>query len=234
MSKQATSWSFSKLGDFEQCKLKFKIKHLDRVPEPDRPLPAGKLEHANDRGTRLHQECEDYVSGVSKDLSSELHHFYDRLALLRALYKDKLVSLEGEWGVDKDWAIADWKTAWQRAKLDAMVHHSKTEATVIDYKSGRKFGNEIKHGEQLMLYQLLAFSRFPHLEVVHAELWYLDHGIVTSKTYTRMQGIRFRDNFNRRGLAITDCTDFPANPNVHSCKWCPYGPKGTGHCQVGV
>jgi len=52
--------------------------------------------------------------------------------------------------------------------------------------------------------------------------------------YTRAQGLRFFNNFNMRGLAITSAEDFPANPNIFSCKWCPYGPRGTGHCDKGV
>ena len=51
MSETISSWSFSKLGDFESCRLKAKLKHLDNIPEPERPLPPGKTEHANDRGT---------------------------------------------------------------------------------------------------------------------------------------------------------------------------------------
>lgn len=229
-----SSWSHSKLGDFEKCKFLAWLKHDQKIPEPERPLPPGKTEHANDRGTRVHTACEEYVNGSQDEMIPEMLKFADHLTVLRTLYKDGLVSLEGEWGIDREWNVADWRTAWQRAKLDAMVFHSDTEATIIDYKTGRKFGNEIKHGEQLMLYQLLAFMRYPKLERVHAALWYMDHGEVTERLFTRSQGLRFKDNFHRRGAAITDCTAFPPNPNVHSCKWCPYGPKGTGHCAVGV
>lgn len=64
-----TSWSFSKLGDFEQCKLKTKLKHIDKIPEPERPLPPGKTEHANDRGTRIHTDCELYINGTNPELA---------------------------------------------------------------------------------------------------------------------------------------------------------------------
>ena len=97
----------------------------------------------------------------------------------------------------------------------------------------KMWGNEIKHGEQLQLYALAAFLRHPELEVVTAELWYIDLGEVTQLRFTRDQSLRFKRNWDMRGNKITSCTDFPANPNVFSCKWCPYGPKGTGHCEVG-
>lgn len=237
MTNKITSWSFSKLQDFEKCKLLTKLKHLDRIPEPERALPPGKTEHANDRGTRIHTSCEEYINGVSDDLVPEADkHFGPQLDLLRVMHADGLVSLEGEWGMNEEWEPAAWKGAWLRLKLDAMVMHDERTATIIDFKTGRKFGNEVKHGEQLALYQLVAFLRYPELERIHAELWYLDQpkDNVTSITFTRAQGLKYRSNWDRRGNKLTNCTDFPANPNKFSCQWCQYGPWNGGQCQVGV
>ena len=82
----------------------------------------------------------------------------------------------------------------------------------------------------------MTFLRYPKLERITVELWYIDQDEITSQTYLRHQGLRFKDGFNRRGVKFTDTTEWPANPNIHSCKWCPYGPweGGTGDCQVGV
>ena len=278
-----TSWSHSKLVDFEKCKFMFWLKHDQRIPEPERPLPPGKTEHANDRGTRVHQSCEDYVAGRTYELALEAEkHFGPELDLLRTMHEDGLVHLEGEWGHDVDWGIWPWKGQWveldqetaqmfanefgytqvvdrelpQRAdpdcvysvrgkfwvwqdpwlrlKVDALVLHDETTATVIDYKTGRKFGNEVKHAEQLQLYQLATFMRYPQLETVHAELWYLDQDEVTSQKYTRPMGLRYREKFNRRGDAVLACTEFKPNPNKFTCKWCQYGPWNGKQCQVGV
>jgi hypothetical protein len=90
----------------------------------------------------------------------------------------------------------------------------------------------------MQLYVINALLRYPHLEEVTAELWYLDQNAVTSLTYTRDQGLRFRKNWDQRGHRITSCTDFPPNGNIHSCRWCFYGNRpdgqGTGHCTAGV
>lgn len=233
------SWSHSRVVDFERCKFVAWLKYDQRIPEPPRALPAGKSEHANDRGTRVHQSCEDYVNGTSYDLVPEAAKFFQpELDLLRVLHEDGMVSLEGEWGVDRDWNPTDYMTAWHRCKLDAIVHWSKTHATVIDYKTGKKFGNEIKHGEQMQLYAVNALLRFPDLEEVTTELWYLDQNLVTSMTLTRAQGLRFKKGWDMRGHRITSCTDFPPNGNIHSCKWCYFGNRpdgqGTGHCKSGV
>lgn len=233
-----STWSFSRLSDFEKCRFLAKLKYVDKIPEPPRPLKPGQTEHANDRGTRIHEAAELYVKDPNIELITELRRFQEEFAELRALYADGKVILEQEWAIDRDWTPVAWRseTAWNRAKLDAFVHTGETTGRAIDYKTGKKFGNEVKHAEQLQLYQLLSFMRFPNLEEVTVELWYIDQGPdhTTKMKFTRDQGLRFFKNFNERGIAMTSCSEFPPNPNAHSCKWCPYGPKGTGHCAVGV
>jgi hypothetical protein len=229
-----SSWSHSKLGDFEKCKFLAWLKHDQKIPEPERPLKPGQTEHANDRGTRIHQHAEDYVTGKVDAQIPEMREFAQEFDHLRRLYPSGIVSLEGEWAVDRDWMPTDWRTGWHRSKVDAIVLPNKHSAIVIDYKSGKRFGNEVKHAEQTQLYALNAVLRYPEIEEVTTELWYLDVKELTSATFTRAQILRFKPNFDRRGHAVTDCTDFPPNPNVYSCKWCQYGPWNGGQCQVGV
>lgn len=228
------SWSYSRLLDFEACPLMAKLKIIDKIPEPERPLPPGKTEHANDRGTRVHNECELYVRGEGP-LPQEARYFEDEFKSLAAKFKKGTVSLEGEWGFDKEWQPIDWKLAWLRMKLDANIHLSNTHAAVVDYKTGRKFGNEVKHGEQLQMYALAVFLRYPQVEHVTAELWYLDVNDLTRLDVTRPIGLRQLKPFDKRGRKMTEATEFPANPNAHSCRYCPYHPaKGTGDCPHGV
>ena len=229
-----SSWSHSKLGDFEKCRFLAWLKHDQKVPEPTRPLPPGKTEHANDRGTRIHQHAEDFVNGTTASQIAEMGKFKVEFDHLRHLFTLGLVSLEGEWAVDESWNPTDWKTGWHRSKVDAIVFPDPATAVVIDYKSGRKFGNEVKHAEQTQLYALNAVLRYPALEVVHTELWYLDVDELTSATFTRAQILRFKANFDRRGRALTSCTTWPTNANVYSCQWCQYGPWNGGQCKDGV
>ena len=237
VSDSLKSWSHSRLVDFEKCRFMAKLKYIDRIPEPERPLPPGKTEHANDRGTRVHDAAERYVMG-GIELIPELHSHREHYDELREKYALGKVALEGEWAVDREWMPVAWgsSTAWGRMKLDAMVQEKPDYARVIDYKTGKKAGNEIKHAEQEQIYQLATFLRYPQLQRVQVEFWYTDLGPeeMVVRTYTRAQGLKFLKAVERRASALTDCTDFKPNPNVFSCKWCPYGPRGTGHCKVGV
>ena len=227
------SWSHSRLGVFETCPLRAKLQYIDKIPEPERPLPPGKTEHANDRGSRVHDGGELFVK-QNVELLPELWSFKPEFLKLRELYRQGKVSTEGEWAYDIEWNPVAWNApeAWLRMKLDALVRLSRTHAVVIDYKTGRKFGNEIKHGEQGQLYQLGTFMRFPELQTIDVEFWYTDQDDLTQVRYKREQGVRFFKNFDQRGKRVTSAKDFPAKPNAYNCRWCPY--RKTEHCDKGV
>jgi CRISPR/Cas system-associated exonuclease Cas4 (RecB family) len=229
------AWSYSRLTVFEQCPYRAKLAFVDKIPEPERELPPGKEEHANDRGTRIHLAAEVYVKN-DIELIPELENFRDELLELKTQYQEGKVSLEGEWGYDRDWNPTAWMSpnVWLRVKLDALVWLSETEALVIDYKTGKKYGNEIKHGEQANLYQLAAFMRYPDLKNITTELWYTDQDEISRMKFTREQGLRFFKHFTDRGLAVTDAKAFPPRPNIFNCKWCPYAPHASGVCEFGV
>lgn len=264
------SWSYSKLIDFEQCKFRYKLKHVDRVPE--------EKSTAADRGTAIHQMAEDFVNHKTKSLPTELLKFDEEFLAMRDRYSNGLVSLEGEWAFDSSWEpapyngawikISDkpilsdypkfstlpkygknndlivcnqslyrWESAWLRMKADAVVFNKKhTEAIVIDYKTGKKFGNEIKHGEQTQLYSLATAIRNPGVERIVAELWYIDKDELTPVTYTREQAISFVKGFDKRAKRIDHAHEtgiFEPSPNQISCQWCPYGPQKGNQCPHG-
>lgn len=228
------TWSFSRLTDFEQCRYRAKLKYIDAIPEPPRPLPPGKTEHANERGSRIHDAAEAFVKG-GVELVPELADFKEDFLELRELHQQGKVSLEGEWAFDREWNPCAWRseTTWCRVKLDAFVRVSDTHGRVIDYKTGKRMGNEVKHAEQGQLYQLAAFLKYPELETIDVEFWYTDQGTdsTAAANYTRAQGTAYFNKYDSRGSAVTDATEFPPNPNAYTCKWCPYL---HGACAYGV
>ena len=126
--------SFSRLAEFENCARATKLKVIDRVPEPERPLPPGKTEHANDRGSRIHDECEKFVRGQGP-LPQEAKEFAQHFDALKGHFEAGRASLEGEWGFTVDWDPCDYNApeVWLRVKADAVVWLSKKRAVVIDY-----------------------------------------------------------------------------------------------------
>jgi CRISPR/Cas system-associated exonuclease Cas4 (RecB family) len=232
------AWSYSRLSKFESCKHHAKLAYVDKIPEPPRPLPPGKTEHANDRGTRIHDGGELFVKG-GVELLPELTSFEEEFLRLRDLYKQGLVSTETEWGFDKDWGPVAWMShdCWVRIKPDAFVMLEPIFAVVIDYKTGKRYGNEVKHAEQMQLYVIAMFLRHPNLERVTVELWYTDLDELVPMQFTREAAMRLLAKWTKRGVAITTEEDFDPKPSTSNCKFCPYKPAefgGTGHCSVGI
>ena len=231
-----TSVSYSRLSIFETCPLRAKLAFVDRIPEPDRPPPEGKTEHANDRGTRLHTLAENFVKSGNA-FPPELKTFEPELRSAHRLFKKGTVTLEGEWGFTVNWKPADWKKAVIRVKVDLNFHLSPKKALVVDLKSGKRFGNEYKHTEQTQFYAVANFFRYPKLIETQTELWYSDVNDIWWGSYSREHGMRLAAKFQRRIDYMLNTTNFRARPSIQTCKYCPYKPTdkgGTGHCPEGV
>jgi len=222
------AWSYSALKTFEECPYRSYISKVKKIQEVSGP--------AAERGTLIHQEAEDYVNGTLGEFPATLSKFKSQFEELRALFVDAKVELEGEWGFNLDWSPVGWmeKDTWARIKLDALVHQDEQSARVIDYKTGKKWGNEIGHAQQCLLYAIGTFFRYPHIEFVQTELWYLDKGETTIKQWTREQAMQFTPNWHKRALVMTTANEFPPTPSKNACRWCSYKKGDHPECSWGI
>ena len=231
MSKgQNTAWSLSRLWDFERCPYMMRLKYLDKVEQPPSP-------HM-DRGIRIHKSIEDYITGKAEGLDPEIKTFKPELASLRERFKSGSVEVEGEWAFTSKWEVCDWRDyerVWCRVKLDSYVHLSNEIGTVIDAKTGRKYGNEIKHAEQGQLYAGAAFLRHPEKQKHIVEFHYFDQpesDNISRVEYKPTVAAKFLVSFEKRATKMLEATMFPPRPNIINCSRCPYGKKGNGFCKV--
>lgn len=223
-------WSNARLVVFEQCRLRAKLAFLDRVPEVRSP----ELTDIIARGEAVHKAAEGFVRGEIQQLPLDLAKLSEEFALLREAFLRGEVELESEWGFGPNWEQVDWRVAQCRVKCDAVVRQG-TRATVIDYKTGKRAGKEIKHGEQMLLYALATLLRYPEIESVTVELWYPDLNLIVPQTFSRHAGLKLLPSFEARAKAMLECTDFRPNPNVWSCRYCPFSIRaGNGACAYGV
>ena len=244
MSGLVPTWSYSRLKAFESCNYKAFLMYSEKRPQDHMDTTA------MDRGTRIHNDCEAFVRGTGP-ITKEMSRYTDYFTHLKDKFDAGEVELEENWGFTIDWEPTGWfdKNVWCRMKLDNFIYDhysivagkpaklSPISATPTDYKSGKKFGNEVSHSQQGMLYVLGSFLRYPSLEEATVEFLYLDHPLKTrtAKYYTRAKAMQFLPSWNERALKMTEAEEFPPNPNKITCMWCPYGPQnGDGSCQWGV
>lgn len=211
------AWSYSTLKTFESCAYRSYIAKVKKVQEDFGPAAA--------RGTEIHKQAEDYVGGLLAELPDTLKKFTSEFKKLREMFAEAQVELEGDWGFTREWGTTGWlaKDVWGRIKLDAFVHESETSARVIDYKTGKAYGNEIAHSQQALVYAIGSFFRYPELQIAKTEIWYLDHGTMLEQVYTRDEAMVFMPKLHDRAIAMTTATKFPPNPSNYNCKWCSYG-----------
>ena len=219
------AWSYSALKTFESCAYRTYISKVKRVQENFGP--------AAERGTRIHDQAEQFVRSELAELPEALRKFSQNFEELKQLFADGKVETEGEWGFTQKWEPTGWISpdTWARIKLDALVHESETSARVIDYK---QMGNEIAHSQQALIYAIGTFFMYPDLEILNTEMWYLDHGTTMEQTYTRDEAMIFMPKLHERAVAMTTATKFPPNPSNYNCRWCSFGKGPEPHCEWGI
>lgn len=214
------TWSPSLWKTFSKCQYAVFLRRVKKVKT------GPKNEHA-ERGIKVHDNAERYVRGDLKRLPTALKKFKSSFLTLRENFDQGLTHLEEDWVFSMDWEPVEKFTpeAWAWFKLDAFVFDDKDRkgATIIDYKTGKKFGNEADHGFQGLCYAIAAFMRFTDLQYVRVEFWYVDSGDTLTKTYTRAECISiFIKRVHERGIKITTETDFIPSPSANNCRWCDY------------
>ena len=216
-----TSWSYSLLDTYRGCPLRAKFRYIDKIPDPGNKY--------SERGTQIHDELQ---AVVEKGLPVPKYAEY---------FEPLLTSLQGGSPICEKMFFFDhaWrptenrKDAWLFVKQDVVVVEHDFVMT-IDYKSGKKFGNEVKHMAQQTLYSIAAMLLWPDRPEYIAEMWYIDQKDVSSKSFTPDTLLMARARLDREVNKMFEDRTFRPRPTKLNCKYCPYGPTGTGHCPVGV
>lgn len=208
--KQFKAWSFSRYKDHVECPRRAKLKHLDKVPEG--PKSAALL-----RGGAIHKQAEDYLNGDIQKLPKELSRFKKEFAELR---KNKAIA-EGKWAMTVAWAVTqftDWVGAWCRVVLDAHYMTKEKRARVIDFKTGKIYGES---EEQMELYAISGFVHYIDALFVDTELWYLDQGELKKKTYKRSDLAKLQKKWKIKVIPMLTDKKFVPRPG-NQCGYCPY------------
>lgn len=219
------SWSHSGLKTYEKCPQWAGYRYIQKLPEKKGP--------AAQRGTDVHDQLETAIKERRK-LPVEAKAFAPEFKRMQELFDRGRVKLELERAFDRNWKPVSWKEGWGRAKYDARVLLSKELLLLVDYKTGRKDGNEVDHSEQGQIYMLSEFMIEPEINEIVVEFWYLDVNDLTRMRYTREQGVRYFKSINTRAVKMTSDTALEATPSRWACKWCPYRQDRGGPCKIGV
>jgi len=216
------SWSYSTLKKFEQCPYAVFLSKVKKIPTEQGEAAA--------RGERIHLLGEQFIKGELEEFPEEFKRYRAGLENLRDQFNIGMARAEDEWAFTSTLTPTLWTApdAWCRMKLDALEFNDDTCVTVTDFKTGRKFGNEMAHGQQLQLYAIATCWTYPQVEYIKTQCWYLDRDEGPLKQeYTRTEALSFQPRWTQRALNLTTTVKFPPQPSKNNCRWCDFAKNET-------
>lgn len=219
-----TAWSYSRYSDYKQCPAKFMYKHLMKLPDPGNA--------AMDRGNQIHKMAEKFIQGKI-DLPPELVNVREELEYC----KDNFATPEESWGFTNTW---DWigrpgwfgDDVWLRAKTDVRLLYEDNTLLLGDWKTGKKYyANE----EQIELFALAGYRRFPMVEEVDTRLWYTDQppdDNEIQRVYKVKELLVIQKEWTKRVVPMFRDRRFAPTPNDW-CGRCAFGVSKGGPCKFG-
>lgn len=216
-------WSYSRLSDFETCPAYAFYAHS--VESRYRDLRT--FGPSATRGTKIHGQGEEFLQGKRKSVPSGFYYFKKDL---RDLKKRKAIA-EERWALTSEWAATTWSAddVWLRLAIDARVEESPETQEVIDFKTGRIYEG---HADQLELYALPVFKRFPSVETVRVAAWYLDLGEIHDGEIARTEERALTKHWTKRAEKMLTATEFNPTP-CWKCKFCDFAKSKGGPCEEG-
>lgn len=239
-------YSHSRLSTFEQCKLKFKFRYIDKLePEIESTIEGflGGIVHEalewlyteiiNKRLPTLEQVIECYAINWNKQYSDKIRtnantpEFYFDKGIKFIIdyyfkhqpFSDNTIAIEHKILLDLD---GTGKYQLQ-GFIDRLVHNKETNIFEIhDYKTGAiKTQEDLDKDRQLAIYSLGVRKSFPEAKDVHLIWHYLDFNERKTSTRTIEQLEQLRQQIIELINKIESETEFNANPSI-LCRWCEF------------
>jgi hypothetical protein len=217
------AWSYSRYELYTLCPLKFKLKHIDKVPEPGSPAMA--------RGNKIHKELAAYLTGVAPAPPPEAlqHARYMRLLDEIKVIDDKVV--EQQWAFTAHWLPTTWfaPNTWFRSVLDVCVAYDDNTAEAVDHKSGKRYAS---NDEQMETQALAVMCKYKHITHVTTRLAYLDSGEEEFAEFPAVDKLKLQTKWEQKVQPMFADDMFVARPN-DKCKYCSYAKSKQGLCRFG-
>lgn len=223
MNAAPTTWSYSALAQWEECPAKYRYAKIDKLPDPAGPAML--------RGRKIHKMCEDYSLEPHKyNITLEMSKF---TPFFEALVQMPGRLTEQKWAFNSHWGPAKWSsdnTTWLRSIIDAGVIYEDNVVEVIDYKTGKIYGD---NSEQVELFALTAMTHYPEAPYVITRLMYLDSGdeIIAEHAASDREALK-RKWATKANKLFADNT-YAAKPSEKACRFCNFSRSKGGPCRFG-
>lgn len=208
-------FSYSRLSCYKQCPLKYKYHYIDKI-EVDIPRPALI------KGSKIHsvlETIEEYSGGSEHD--SVIQNFIKSPLgaeiLSRPSIREHCIKLNEN--LDADDSLTK-NTARMIGYIDR-VNTTENGVDLIDYKTGKYKDMRWQDFEQLGIYGIYMFSKFPQLNELNLRYVYVEHAKENTKVLTRKESDIKKITLKAELDAIENAETFAPKKQV-LCDWCDF------------
>lgn len=234
--------SYSSVGTYQTCPLKYKYQHVDRIPEPkSKEAVFGTLVHAVLKYVHtpalLSPSVEQALDYFAKGWNSEV---YEDEMEERAAFSQGVTIIQNYLAHNKpsDFTIVDLESRFAieigneasgKHIVSGIIDRIDKTADgyeIIDYKTTRKMPSQDKvdNDLQLSIYLRAFLERYPkeweRIDKITVSLYYLKHGVKLSSTRTKEQLERVDQTFLDVIKSIEEAKFEPILSPL--CDWCGY------------
>ncbi|MCK9379084.1 MAG: PD-(D/E)XK nuclease family protein [Candidatus Moranbacteria bacterium] len=229
--------SYSALGTYQNCPLKYKYQNIDKIREPkSKEAVFGTIIHsalkfAHTPGIlspTLEQTLDFYSRSWNSDVfeveAEERAAFSQGVEMIRKYYEKNniaqinIVDLESRFSLDLEGNII--------SGIIDRIDKTEDGYEIVDYKTTKKMPSQekIDNDLQLSVYLKAFLSRYPeeakNLKKIKVSLYFLKHGVKLSATRNQKQLQEVDDLFLE---VIGQIEEGKFEPNVTPlCAWCGY------------
>lgn len=234
--------SYSSVGTYQTCPLKYKYQHVDRIPEPkSKEAVFGTLVHAVMKYVHtpslLSPSVDQALDYFAKGWNSEV---YENEMEERAAFSQGVTIIQEYLAHNKpnDYTIVDLESRFaieigneESGKHIVSGIIDRIDKTpdgyeIIDYKTTRKMPSQDKvdNDLQLSIYLRAFLERYPkeweRIDKITVSLYYLKHGVKLSSTRTKEQLEHVDQTFLDVIKSIEEAKFEPILSPL--CDWCGY------------
>ena len=234
--------SYSSLEAYKNCPLKYKFKHIDRVPEPkSKEAQFGTLIHSVLNyiytPTLLVPTVEQAINYFAKGWKSEVYddEFEERSAftqgvqMIQQYYEQNDIASANIVDLESRFAIEIGNDESGKHVVSGIIDRidkTKDGYEIIDSKTARKMPSQDKvdNDIQLSIYLRAFLERYPkekeNLANITVSLYYVKHGVKLSSTRTKED----LDKLEARFLDVIKAIESAEFEPILSplCDWCGY------------
>lgn len=204
-------YSFSKISTFKNCKYQFKLRYIDKIPEPKNTALV--------KGNKIHKALETLdTSKLEPELKQIANNFINS-ELGQNIFNKVSVNETRILLDSKAEPSSVYKESEFVGYIDKIIINNN-HVELIDFKTGKYKDLIYQDFTQLILYALYVLQKYP-LEFVRLRFVYVEHLKENVLDFNKNSVNVYKTKLLNDIQEIENCKEYVKNP-TRLCDWCGF------------